>query len=475
MARPLPLVLKPSRKTFSLPATLPARSMPFPTEAIPASSVSMPDTLLCHCVHAGLTCGPNRASTPPPAYCGDGCACSEASWSCNCFFSPVMTISLAWLLACAGRPSSQPIWDGNSPVNRCCCPALSAAHHWLASAGLAPSGSIARSNDPASRSAPRNCEAAAGLAPANFPSSTSLAVICVSTSSATDSARATRSATSPAAGDGAWTRSDAGPAPESSGGAGSADTPPPAPTVSLFWAARSLPARSTDCASPIPLAASRSNDALLGGLPERAPADLQRPAAPRRCISHGALRPLARLPPVIVYHTSRAANPGEAGRPRLTGRNAGGPAACMASKPPARRPAATRRHPGRSGYRSLRPPDRPQCWRGSPGSAAARPRAGLSRGHVKSEVGGRDAVQGQDAGAADQTRARLTGRWGSENQQHQSERETDRHYGGCGEPLDHGSAPCVRNRRESPGPVRTRCAAHANGTSDQPTDTKSRQ
>ena len=52
---------------------------------------------------------------------------------------------------------------------------------------------------------------------------------------------------------------------------------------------------------------------------------------------------------------------------------------------------------------------------------------------------------------------------------------TDRHYGGCGEPLDHGSAPCVRNRRESPGPVRTRCAAHANGTSDQPTDTKSRQ
>ncbi len=173
-----------------------------------------------------------------------------------------MTISLAWFLACAGRPSIHPIWDGNSPVSRCRCPALSAAHHWLAAAGLAPSGSIARSNDPASRSAPASCEAAAGLAPANFPSSASLAVICLSTSSATVSARATRSATSPAAADGASASSETGPGPPSSGGAGSADTLPSAPMVSLLRAARFSASRSTDCASPIPLAASRSNDAM---------------------------------------------------------------------------------------------------------------------------------------------------------------------------------------------------------------------
>ena len=47
--------------------------------------------------------------------------------------------------------------------------------------------------------------------------------------------------------------------------------------------------------------------------------------------------------------------------------------------------------------------------------------------------------------------------------------------GGCGEPLEHWAAPCVRFRPNSPGAVRTRCAAHANGTSNQQVDAKTRQ
>jgi Polyphosphate kinase middle domain len=100
-----------------------------------------------------------------------------------------------------------------------------------------------------------------------------------------------------------------------------------------------------------------------------------------------------------------------------------------------------------------------------PGQARARARCA----HVQGQVGRRDTRQRRDAGPTGQARARLAGRCRSGYQQ-ECERQSNCHCGTCGEPFERWAAPCVRVRSTSPGLVRTRCAAHANGIRDQQVD-----
>ena len=73
--------------------------------------------------------------------------------------------------------------------------------------------------------------------------------------------------------------------------------------------------------------------------------------------------------------------------------------------------------------------------------------------------------EARPAGSDGAARARA-GRRRGEKQQRQRERDHE-HHGGGNDPLEHWAAPCVSFRRTSPAAVRTRCAAHATGTSHQ--------